>query len=234
VYICKRELSMKKESQSHNSLQKEALIIGHAVSLANPRLDLQCVGSPREVLEEIRVKALNPKAVFGDAETEISVAEVYKEGPEIIFTGGPNAETLINLIEAIKKNKSEEVKCMLHGTEGQTFLKQPEASGVLTAAVVSGSEEIVKLLLSRGADPNGTTQFDMTALHWAAALGKTETAIVLLDAGADAERLTWFYAKPCELANLNRKKSTEQAMNNRLGCKGTVYNLKTIIERMTK
>ena len=57
----------------------------------------------------------------------------------------------------------------------------------MLAAVRGRHKEMVKLLLSEGADINALNQKNETALLLAAAFGFTELAAVLIEAGADIE-----------------------------------------------
>jgi len=57
-------------------------------------------------------------------------------------------------------------------------------------AAVNSNPEAVDILLSRGAYLNAADQNGITALHAAAAMGKTGTVRRLVEAGADTQLLT--------------------------------------------
>ena len=59
-------------------------------------------------------------------------------------------------------------------------------STLLATAALMGHTKVVALLLEHGADINGRSRDDGTALHAAAFLGRIETVKFLLEKGADA------------------------------------------------
>ena len=65
-----------------------------------------------------------------------------------------------------------------------------QTGGPLIDAARNGDVEAVRSLLSEGADVNVAQGDGMTALHWAAELGHTAVADLLLSAGADVEANT--------------------------------------------
>ena len=60
----------------------------------------------------------------------------------------------------------------------------------LYIAAYRGYTTVVKMLLDRGADPNGVIEGGLTPLYVAAEYGHVETVKVLMDGGADANKLT--------------------------------------------
>jgi hypothetical protein len=209
-------------------------LIGYALLVTNPRLRLKCVGSPREVLDAIRSRHLDPTDAIAAPDTEIQAAEVFKEEPELAFEGGPHAQAIIELLEAIRKCDPDGVASVLRAAPDPLSLARSGPSVLLTAAVAFGNAEILELLLARGANPSGTTQFGMTPLHWAAALGNTTATVNLLRAGADVSRLSWFYVTAYELANINGRLTTERAIAERLDGPTTPYSLERMIARMSQ
>ena len=57
-------------------------------------------------------------------------------------------------------------------------------------AAVNSHPESVPLLLAQGADINAADQSGLTALHAAAAMGRTEVVRTLIESGADSTQLT--------------------------------------------
>ena len=66
-------------------------------------------------------------------------------------------------------------------------------------AAWNGDAAILKLLLAKGADPNGNYKTE-TALHLAAQKGQLECTIILVEAGADVNALTKFREPPIHFA----------------------------------
>jgi ankyrin repeat protein len=69
-------------------------------------------------------------------------------------------------------------------TTNLTELNRNGMPGLIIAAG-SGHEEVVRLLLDRGADVAAKTEYGWTALHWAAESGHEAVMRLLLDQGAD-------------------------------------------------
>jgi len=57
-------------------------------------------------------------------------------------------------------------------------------------AAVNSHPEAIPVLLSQGADVNAADQSGLTALHAAAAMGRTEAVRLLVESGADVAQLT--------------------------------------------
>jgi len=75
----------------------------------------------------------------------------------------------------------------------------------LIAAVKRGDIETVRSLLAKGADVNAKTNYDATALHFAAFRGNLEMVKVLIAAGADPNLKDTFYkVTPQQMAFMNR------------------------------
>ncbi|GAM43858.1 hypothetical protein TCE0_060r19013 [Talaromyces pinophilus] len=66
-------------------------------------------------------------------------------------------------------------------------------------AVANNNEEIMRQLISRGADLNATNNYGRTPLHLAALYVCPEAGEILLDAGADVDALDQWGATPLEL-----------------------------------
>ncbi len=79
----------------------------------------------------------------------------------------------------------------------------------ITWAAFSGHDEVVKLLLDRGADINAHGTNGKPALTWAAEMGKVEVAALLLDRGASLEERDDTGTTPLEAA----QRSSYQPIN---------------------
>jgi len=73
----------------------------------------------------------------------------------------------------------------------------------LPEAAMAQDSGLLKQLLSQGADPNITGQFDTPALHWLIRVNDQENALLLLSAGADVNQTNRYGVTPMSLAVSN-------------------------------
>jgi ankyrin repeat protein len=92
------------------------------------------------------------------------------------------------LMQAVGKGEEGTIMRLLDEDPGLLEGAGQDGHRPLTKAATHGPLKVVKLLLQRGAEVNGTGPGDATALHWAAYVGREETATFLLSKGADAHR----------------------------------------------
>ena len=81
--------------------------------------------------------------------------------------------------------QTEAVRSLLAGTSPDLDAADATGGTALMYAVQGGHEEIVEVLLERGASPDRRNPSGETALHLAARRGRTDSARLLLRAGAD-------------------------------------------------
>jgi ankyrin repeat protein len=88
------------------------------------------------------------------------------------------------LVDAINRGDVDDVKKLL--AKGAPVNEKDEHLGrtPLIMASMTGHTEIVKMLLERGADPNGTDMEGWTAIRYAHAYGHDEIVELLRNAGA--------------------------------------------------
>ncbi|MGH7837794.1 MAG: ankyrin repeat domain-containing protein [Candidatus Binataceae bacterium] len=89
---------------------------------------------------------------------------------------------------------------LANGAEVNAVAKNPTGYTALTGAVARGDAEIVRLLVSHGANASHRYGAGYSALHEAAAGGKLEIAKLLLDHGADSSARTDDGQTPLSLA----------------------------------
>src|SRR5687767_12714486 len=82
-------------------------MIGYAFSFRNRALGVDFFGSPHEILEQVRARGLTPADLAAHRETEISSMEVFKDQPEMKFSGGPHAEAILLLLDALARSDLE-------------------------------------------------------------------------------------------------------------------------------
>jgi uncharacterized protein len=80
--------------------------------------------------------------------------------------------------------------CSLIAALGLTGGVDAQSNAVVAEAAMQRNAAAVRALLKEGADVNGAQGDGMTALHWAAANGDTETARMLIAAGANLRAMT--------------------------------------------
>ena len=86
------------------------------------------------------------------------------------------------LFDAIQKNDSAAVKRLLESGTNPN-VRDADDTPALMAAVLESSPDVVKLLLSRGADVNAASKAGLTALMWS--MPDAAKAKLLIDAGAN-------------------------------------------------
>ncbi|MBQ4490331.1 MAG: ankyrin repeat domain-containing protein, partial [Pyramidobacter sp.] len=104
---------------------------------------------------------------------------------------GTNDETPLDI--AVINDHVEVVRQLLAaGAKTETSVREqgaevPVSAALANAAAVCGFTERVKTLLARGADVNGRSRRQETALQYAAEEGHLEAVKVLIEAGADID-----------------------------------------------
>jgi hypothetical protein len=207
-------------------------ILGYALSFTNPTLGVQLFGSPKEILDELHSRKLDLTAIANHPETEMEATEVLKDSPRLSFSGGPHAETMIELLDAIRESDLQKAAAVLERDPAALAAGHSGAAVPLLGAVSARRTEIARLLLRAGARVDEGGEFEMTPLHWAAALGAADLAAVLLGAGADVQRQTWFYVTAGELATINGHDAVARLIADRRDLSLTAFSVDRVLERM--
>lgn len=205
-------------------------VIGYALSVANRAMGVRLYGSPIEVVDETRRQATDLAAIVSDPGTQITVTEVVKSAPSLAFSGGPHSEAIVSLLEAIEASDTASAVAVLERNPTALRDSWNGAPVPLLAAASAWRSEIAGVLLQYGAAIDAVGEFDMTPLHWAAALGDLRTARLLLDAGADATRMTWFLVDAGELGAINGHAAVARLAGAGRGVEG--FCLDVVIDRM--
>lgn len=213
--------------------EPDAPAIGYSFSVRNDELDIDWYGFPREILEELDGRGLDPSTVLSHLQTGITARRVRKDGPDLEFSGGPFAEVVMNLMLTVEEEDIAKMESILERNPACSGGEEHAFVMPLLMSVVAGFVEGVRVLARRNVGLNHDGGIGMTPLHWAAALGKKEIVEILLDSGADCKRLSWAYATPAELASLNGHKATEKAIAKRTRSKSAVLSPELVVRRMS-
>lgn len=104
------------------------------------------------------------------------------------FPSAPSSADIENFCIAARGGDVAAVEKFLDDFGAAIINAQDSISArAITWAAFSGNDEVVKLLLDRGADINAHGTNGKPALSWAAELGKLETVALLLDRGASLD-----------------------------------------------
>jgi len=114
---------------------------------------------------------------------------------------------------AVEKGNLEKVQKLLHKTPGWVNEKDEMGRTPLQIAAYFGHTELVKYLLSQGAQVNAKDGIQRdTALHLAAAMGSPEICEILLNAGADIDITNNRNDTPLFLAVTRKKKQVAELL----------------------
>lgn len=212
--------------------QSRGPLVGYALEIINRRLQFECLDTPHEVLEKVRARGLDFRTLLDDIDTGVKSVEVFQPLPRMEFSGGPHAQAILEVLEALDASDVKRV--------AKEIARDPEAVRTddeggalpLLAAVSARNTEAVRTILRAGAGVDRSNQFAMTPLHWAAALGEAEIAAALLEGGSDARRLSWFFVMPIELASLNGNSDVERVIKRFDAYEVQPFSIKLVLTRM--
>jgi ankyrin repeat protein len=207
--------------------------LGLALLIENSDLGLECFGSPHELVAEIRSHSLDVTDVLNHPATSIRAKTVFKAAPELKFSGGPNAESVFSLLDAIEGSNLDRIEAVVDRNPRLAGDDDPAAAVPLLAAMEAKNLDAARLLAERKVGVNCSSHLGMTPLHWAAALGLTAIVDILLEAGADSNRRSWFFLTPGELAALNSRRETQRLIAKKGRGSATKIGIDEILSRMT-
>jgi len=210
---------------------KADTLIGYAMSVKNRALLVDVFGSPYEILEYFRARRLKPLEVGAHRQTKLICYPVAKEEPELAFSGRRSV-TILRLLETIYVGDLKQAASILQRAPTLLAGRHDGAAVPLLAAAAAGIVPATRFLLAHGTKVDGTTQFEMTALHWAAARGHSAIVTLLLDAGASPDCLGWFLIRPEELALINGQAATARLIAKRARRKASSFSFEHVVARM--
>jgi ankyrin repeat protein len=119
--------------------------------------------------------------ILGDAE---QLRKLLAAEPSLAKAYSPDGFTALHLAAFFGQLQAAE-ELLRQGAAANAVSTNSMKVAVINSAAASGRADIVRLLLSAGANPNARQQMGWTALHAAAAHDNVEMAQALLRAGAD-------------------------------------------------
>lgn len=211
----------------------EGSIIGYKLWFQNPDFGVNISGSPSEILKEVRSRKIPFGSLADDPVTDIKISKIRMVEPPQEFSGGPHAEAVFDLLSyLVDETDLAEAGEVIKRDEGLAKSEDGAVAVPLLAAIASSKVESARFLVSKGIGVNHRTSYDMTALHWAAALGEDEIAGVLLDAGVEKAPLNYFLLTPAELAVLNGHKGTARVIEKKSGIRTEEVSPAQVLARM--
>ena len=138
-------------------------------------------------LSEGQVLDLFEAAALGQADR---VEAALFEAPELASAVTDDGFTALHLT-AFFSGDAQVARMLLDaGTDANALAANETALRPIHSAAAAGSNEVVALLIERGADVNAAQRGGYTPLHSAAANGNDGLVDLLIDAGADPSRQT--------------------------------------------
>ncbi|MDQ7839250.1 MAG: ankyrin repeat domain-containing protein [Thermodesulfobacteriota bacterium] len=130
-------------------------------------------------IRKIKCKALRAMGSISDDDCRKEVSRIESETNK-------REKTSVRIHDAARKGKIEKVKEYLESDKNLVNLRNREGETPIFAAVSSGNEEMVELLILNGADINvKEQQAGTTPLYWATRLENTGIIDLLLSCGAN-------------------------------------------------
>jgi ankyrin repeat protein len=156
-----------------------------AVNRKDPRfgatpLHFAALRGQEAVVDLLLASGADPKAVNGDGETALQVAERARQTAVLPYLRPGGGSATAGLVEAVKAGDLAKVQQTLQSNPRLVNQKDPSFSATpLHYAALRGNVAMVQLLLSRGADPRAVNRDGETPLQVARRAGKTEVVAVL-------------------------------------------------------
>ena len=140
----------------------------------------------RAAAEERELDIFEAAALGRRSRVEAAIADA----PELARAGAEDGFTALHLVAFFNGDPRVARVLLDAGTDPDVVAANGTQLRPINSAAAAGSDEIVALLIERGADVDAQQRGGYTALHSAAANGNQGLARLLIEAGADAARRT--------------------------------------------
>ena len=157
---------------------------------------LQTVRMPHIVIEKVDIQkkvAARPEARDKEGRTELHIAVMNGHFDDVLklIEQGADREAKDNngytpLHYAAAYHRTESLGLLAYVYKVDLDVMTKEGNPPLHMAAIAGNEQCIELLIKYGANPDARTNEGATPLHLAA-MGKTETAVALIQQGANLE-----------------------------------------------
>lgn len=188
--------------------------LGYALSFTNSDIELDIFGSPKEIIDEVKKRGFDINEIAQLLNTAIDARVVQQDMPQLEFSGGPFAEHMMRLLDALASKDFESAKAIFNKAPGLLDVNNNCSSIPLISYADAGDLEVVKFLIDHKSSPNLPGQFGMTPLHWAAARGYDDVVDFLIAHGGNPISLGWFMLTPAEVAFLNENDTLADKLKN--------------------
>ena len=188
--------------QEHQAAHLE-ICVGLAFNFTNDELDINWFGSPADILAGAQGSVHRVREVAHHLQTRIEAQQVFKRPLPLSFHGNVHAVPLMHLLDAILQNDPMQVTAILAANPNILSGQHDIGATPLIAAAATGNMEILNLLIQRTNNVDQADDFQMTALHWTAGIGRVEACKTLVAAGADRSLRSSFLWTPAHVAHAN-------------------------------
>lgn len=173
--------------------------------------------------DSVCVFEIDPQGNKTDS-SDIDVGEWFNKRVDSVFVASPR----LLLAAAVTVGSSEHVqKALMQGANGDLKIEQ-DGRTVLHAAASLGREEVVSMLLQKGAQPDARDWIGCRPVHEAASNGHARIIHLLHEAGADVQAQDDHGRTPLSMATNNEEARTLlRSLIARKMCERTLVDLET-------
>ncbi len=126
-----------------------------------------------------------------------------------------SAHTIYDLITAAQEGDQALAEACLNAGVDHREPANESGDTALHLAAYEGHDNIVALLLKRGANPNQTNKNGENPLHYAAHEGRPRIVTLLLERGADLTQKNIFELTPLDMASVHPRSGVREILLNR-------------------